>query len=218
MAASRPSFPAPSEPNLRRLGVGSAQSAERPLRAQLVVALVFVLLVVAVPVYFLRRPSPTGSAKDSDGPKVATRGLIRSSVDAGAPTLRVKLGAPQRVKCSAAPNRDGNEGNLCDRLPAFEAALRTAIEKTIDCAPQTGKDGTINFVLTADFTKKRLNVFAGASGQWRGPQAKAAAKCVLRSLPAPDWDTIVHRYRYYALSILASYPAPDPLEGLPNFE
>ena len=45
MASSKPSFPAPSEPNLKRLGVGGG-GPERPLRAQLVVAVVVLTVVV----------------------------------------------------------------------------------------------------------------------------------------------------------------------------
>jgi hypothetical protein len=61
-------------------------------------------------------------------------------------------------------------------------------------------------------------VFPGASGQWKGPQAKAAAKCVENAIGEVQWDAIAHRYRYYMIGILASYPAPDPLQVAPTFE
>jgi hypothetical protein len=216
MASSKPSFPQPSEPNLRRLGVGPG-GAERPLRAQLVVAGVTALLIIAIPLYLLRRPAGDMAKRDAAA-ALASGGLIRSTLDAGPPTQPIRLGAVQRVKCSAAANRDGNEGSLCDRLPMLEEELERAIKSNVDCAPKTGQEGTINYVLTLNFNKKQIHVFPGASGQWKGPQAKAAAKCVKRSLPDVDWDGIPHRYRYYVIAVMATYPAPDPLETLPEFE
>lgn len=216
MASSRPSFPAPSEPNLRRLGVGGSGGGDRPIRAQLVVAAVVLLMLVAIPLYVFK--SPSGEAATTDDSKQAKQQLIKTQLDASAPKPKVELGPVQRVKCSASPAGQGNEGNLCDALPQLEKELARAIIKNVECAPKTGKSGSINFVLTVDFTKQRTNVFPGASGQWKGPQAKAAAKCVKRSFPEVKWDTVPHRYRYYMLAILASYPAPDPLEAFPDFE
>ncbi len=217
MASSKPSFPAPSEPNLKRLGVGGG-GGDRPIRAQLVVISVGLLILLAVPLYVLRKPTIEGGDEPASSGSVAAPALIRTQLDAGAPKTEVKLSTPQRVKCSASAGREGNEGNLCDRLVALEEAFARAIESTTDCAPKTGKEGTINFVLTVNFTAKRLNVFPGASGQWKGPQAKAAAKCVAGAMPEVQWDSLPHRYRYYMIAILARYPAPDPLEVLPEFE
>lgn len=217
MASSRPSFPAPSEPNLRRLGVGGS-GGDRPLKAQLVVASVAILLIVAVPLYFLRKP-PSQPAETAEALSAAKRSrLIRTTVDAGPPETNISIGAVQRIKCSAAANRDGNEGPLCDRLPVLEAKFEQGIRESTDCAPRTGKEGTINYVLTVDFTGKHVNVFPGASGSWKGPQAKAAATCVKRAIGDIPWDTITHRYRYYVLAMLASYPAPDPMQLMPEFE
>lgn len=215
MASTRPSFPAPSEPNLRRLGTRGG--GDRPLRAQLVVAVVGVMLVVAVPLYFLRRPSVSDSAVEAHSASERSR-LIRTAIEAGTPKLEVKLGSVQRLKCSAASNKEGNEGALCDRLPSIEAQLEKAIKETVECAPNTGKGGSINYVLSVDFNQKRLNVFPGASGTWKGPQAKAAAKCVLRALESTPWVDVPHNYRYYMLGLMTNYPAPDPMGMIPEFE
>lgn len=217
MASSKPSFPAPSEPNLRRLGVGGG-SSERPLKAQLIVFSVIGLLVIAIPLYLLRRPATSEPEAGAKSSKVQDPGLIRSKADAGAPKGKVNLGEIQRVECSASPARKGNEGELCDRLPPVEKALQQAILGNVDCAPKTGKSGTINFVLSVDFSSRRLNVFPGASGEWKGPQAKSTTECVERSLPKIAWEDIPHRYRYYVIAVLASYPAPDPLSNFPQFE
>jgi hypothetical protein len=215
MASTRPSFPAPSEPNLRRLGTGSG--GERPLRAQLVVAAVGIMLIVAVPLYFLRRPSPSDSAIEAHSASERSR-LIRTAIEAGAPKQEVKIGVIQRLKCSAAFNKEGNEGTLCDRLTSLETQFEKAVKETAECAPNTGKGGSINYVLSADFNQKRLNLFPGASGSWKGPQAKSAAKCVLRALEATQWAEVPHNYRFYMLGLMANYPAPDPMGMVPEFE
>jgi hypothetical protein len=220
---SRHSFPAPSEPTLRRLGVGGGSGGDRPLRAQVVVALVLALVLVGVPLYLWRRPSrvePPPAPADAGAPLVpapsASEGPA-SSPDAGTVGAeRVRLAAAQRVSCSASPRSRGQEGNLCDALPFFEEAFGKAIRENVDCAPRGAKEGTINFVLRVDFKNHDVGVFAGASGSWKGPQAKRAAACVKRSLPAPQWDKIQHQYRFYMLAILATYPAAGAIQGPPG--
>lgn len=218
--STRPSFPsAPSEPNLRRLGVGGGGS-DRPLRAQLVIAAAFVLILLAVPLYLLRRPSAdidTNSEALASARVRQRMGPIRTRVDAGA-RLAVRLGPVQRVKCSASPRAQGNEGPMCDALPELEENLHKAIKQNVECAPKTGKEGTVNYVLSVDFDKQAVKVFPGASGAWKGPKARRAAQCVARSLPPIAWDTVQHQYRYYMIAIMATYPAPDPLSGFPRFE
>jgi hypothetical protein len=224
----RSSIPSLSgEPRSRRLGVGSSAGIERPLRAQLVVAAVAGVILMAVPLYLMRRPS--GSPAASAEPAV-----VRSApkpiaapvpVDAGLPppraVERVRLAAPQRVKCGSSPVNAKLEGGLCDALPALEKALAAAIKATVDCAPKQKEEGTINFVLGVDFTAKKLHAFPGASGSWKGPLARKASECVNRALPLPDWGAIPHQYRYYWIAILATYPSPSTLAvpaGTPTFE
>jgi hypothetical protein len=212
---NRPSLP--SEPSLRRLGVGGGGGGDRPFRAQLIVALVVGVVLLAVPLYLWRRPSGAenappdagagpdgGGAAGSDAAMAATAAL-----DAGAEPERVKLGSVQRVKCGASA-RGGMEGSLCDRLTFFEEQLARAVRDNVDCAPKTGKEGTINYVLTVDFTGKKVHVFPGASGSWKGPAARKSAACVKRGLSAPDWANIPHQYKHYSLAVLATYPAPLP--------
>lgn len=207
---------------MRRLGVGrGGGGGDRPLRAQLVVALVVVLILIAVPLYLWRRPgaSQTPSADSPDASPDAASvadGAAADGPDSGAGQERVTLSPVQRVRCSASPT--GHRGAVCDPLPFFDQALAKAIRDNVDCAPRTGKTGTINYVLTINFTSRQLHVFPGQSGEWKGPQARRAAACVKKSLKAPDWEAIQHQYRYYQLAILATYPAPTaaPLPGPPG--
>lgn len=112
---------------------------------------------------------------------------------------------------------------MCDSLPAFEEALKQAILSNEGCAPKSKLKGSINYVLTVDFTRKKLHIFPGASGEWRGKQARRATSCVQSALKVPDWN-VPHQYRYYAIAILATYagaqsealPAPSGSPATPS--
>ncbi|HEY3499215.1 MAG TPA: hypothetical protein VGK73_31205 [Polyangiaceae bacterium] len=226
----RPSIPSLSgEPRSRRLGVGPSGGGDRPLRAQLVVAAVVGVILIAVPLYLVRRPSGAQAPQPeaSASVRVTRTPSAPAPVDAGAvaaralPVERVKLGAPQRVKCGASPTNARIEGGLCDALPAVERSLAAAIKAAADCAPKQKEEGSINFVMSLDFTKKSFDVFPGASGSWRGKQARRAAECVNRALAAPDWGATPHQYRYYWIAILATYPLASAVSvppGTPTFE
>lgn len=205
--SSRPSFPSSSgEPSLRRLGV-RAGSGERPVRAQLIVALVVVLALVAVPLYLVRHPGPSKKAvADAGAPSAAPAASTRPPelVDAGKPPERIRLGPVQRVRCGAGP-KGGQEGNLCDQLASLEEALTKTIRESASCAPRLKEAGSINYVLTVDFTRKNLHVFPGASGDHRGPQARKAATCIKRALPKPEWEGIRHQFRHYTLAVMTTY-------------
>jgi hypothetical protein len=176
------------------------------------------LTLLAVPMYLLRRPSGAPSASAPDAGVVAFGGVFREEADASSPVSQVLLGPIQRVKCGASASQIASDGELCDALPPLEEALRASILGAVDCAPRTGKEGSINFVLEVDFENARYNLFPGKSGKWRGPQARRAIQCVLRGFPAVDLAAVGHQHNYYAIAILAVYPAPDPFEILPTFD
>jgi hypothetical protein len=214
----RPPFPsAPSEPSLRRLGVGSSRGGgERPLRAQLVVALVVGFVLLAVPLFLWRRPGgtvpansePTSGRTDAGMPSERDSG-VDAAAAAPAKPERVRLSPLQRVRCSVSSRVRGQQGTLCDALPFFEKALAEAIKKNVDCAPHPDREGTISYALQIDFKRRWFNVFPGASGSWKGPLARRAVDCAERSIPKPEWETITHQYNYYMIAILATF-APTP--------
>jgi hypothetical protein len=213
----RPKFSShPSEPAIRRLGLRSSTHIERPLRLQVGLAFSVALVLLAIPLYLLRRP-----AQPSDAPpmKPPTFGFAPTvPVSAGdASDERLSLAEPVRVRCSSAPSVRGQEGRLCDGLLPIEEGLKKAILETVDCAPRAAVVGTINYVLKVDFSQKTLHVFPGASGDWKGPSARRAAKCVKQALSMPDWDRIEHRFRYYELAVSTTYRPPPPTAA-PLFE
>lgn len=212
--STRPPFPsAPSDPTLRRLGVGPSGGSGRPVRAQLVVIIVLSLTLLAVPLYLMRRPSAKAlTAPESSGLVPAASASASASASAlplpdAAPFTpeKLKLSEIRKVRCGATA-RSATEGETCDSLPAFEKALTEAVKATLECAPRSAQPGTINFVLEVDFTKQKLHIFPGASGQWKGPKARRATKCATNALVAPDFSSVVHQYRYYAIAILVTYP------------
>jgi hypothetical protein len=214
---------------MRRLGVGSTSSADRPLRAQLIVALVVALILIAVPLYLLRRPNgklskvATADAAASIAPSASARPVASGAPlgDAGVVNARLRLGPLQKVRCGASSRASSAESHLCDALPYFEEALKKAITDTEDCAPKLKDTGSINYVLTIDFRSKSLHVFPGASGQWHGRQARRASECVRKKIRAPDWGTLSHQFRFYAIAVLATYLSPAAAgtpEGTPSFE
>ena len=178
------------------------------------------VVLVAVPLYLLRRPSASPLSLLPDPHASGFGGVIRTEMDAGAEATEVVLGHLQRVRCGPSATQISGEGGLCDALPLLEGALRQGIQNNVDCAPRGGKEGSINYVLEVDFTSNRLNVFAGKSGSWRGSRARKAVTCVLRSLPPLPWTDMTHQHQYYAIAILATYPEPaaEPIDGLPAFE
>ena len=179
---------------------------------------VALLVVVAVPLYLLRRPATGSFPAAADTASQPFGGVVRSEADAGVSTDDVLLGPLQRVRCGPSATQQTGEGGLCDALPLLEGALRQSIVSNVDCAPHGNKEGSINYVLEVDFSQNRLNVFAGKSGSWRGARVRRAVTCVQRSLPPLPWTEIAHQHQYYAIAILASYPADEAVEGLPTFD
>jgi hypothetical protein len=217
LARSSHPLPPSSEAGLRRLSRGGA-GGERPLRAQVVLGGMLSVTLLAVPMYLLRRPSGAPSASGPDAGVATFGGVFRDEADASSPAAQVLLGPIQRIKCGTSANQLASDGEFCDALPALDAALRSSILGSVDCAPRTGKEGSINFVLEVDFENGRYNLFPGKSGKWRGPQARRAIQCVLRGFPPVDLATVGHQHNYYAMAIMAVYPAPDPFEILPTFD
>jgi hypothetical protein len=183
-----------------------------------VIAGVLVVILVAVPLYLLRRPRGASSDPPREAASRHFGGVIRAEVDAGARVADVLLGPIQRVKCGPSLAQAHNEGAFCDALPTLETAFRDSIKSSAECAPRTGKEGSINYVLELDFASNRLNVFPGKSGNWKGPRARRAASCVLRAFPPVSWADVNHQHQYYAIAILATYPTADPFDTLPTFE
>lgn len=183
------------------------------------VGLVCVAILIAVPLYLLRKPSFTGNAGAASASASASAGApgVPQAPAPPPPGLaappRLTLGTVQKVRCGASAGAASNDGAPCDSLPAFEDALKQAILGNEGCAPKSKLKGSINYVLTVDFAKKKVHIFPGASGEWRGKQARRATSCVASALKIADWS-VPHQHRFYAIAVLATY-AGAPSDPLP---
>jgi hypothetical protein len=207
---------ASSDPAFRRLGLKSSASIETPIRPQAVVAFAIGAAIVSLVLYLLREPPAESSGPVAPGPGAFVPVVPEPKAELAA-TDRLVLGQPERVRCSSGPTASGQTGRYCDALPYFEKALADAIKTALDCAPRSAPEGTLNFVLKIDFAQSSLHVFPGASGSWKGPQARRTTKCVKQAIVPPEWSKIPHQFRYYEMSILATYKPPSAT-SVPVFE
>src|SRR6187431_2541882 len=127
----RPPFPSspPSQPSpYRYLGRGGS---ERPVRLQIIIALVAGLILVAVPLYLWRRPRaesiPSADAAIADaGASAAVSPIV--AFDAGLPGGHLTLSPPTTIRCQN-NGRGKTPPERCDHINFFEDALTRAIRE-----------------------------------------------------------------------------------------
>jgi hypothetical protein len=208
---NRPPFPSspPSQPSpYRYLGRGGG---ERPLRLQIVIALVAALIVVAVPLYLWRRPQsepiPSADAAISAGMNLFDGGSPIVAFDAGV-TGGVTLSPFTTIRCKN-PGPGKTPPERCDHVTFFEDGLARAIRDNTACAPSANTSFTVSFVMETDFRAKKLTLFAGKSSTLKREKAQKLLQCVKRAMPSPDWGTIPHQYVGYKVNVVATYPPSD---------
>ncbi|PIE05345.1 MAG: hypothetical protein CSA75_05230, partial [Sorangium cellulosum] len=149
----------PSQPSpLRQIGAGGLGAGrDRPIRIQLIIALIVGLVVVAVPLYLWRRPnlsgdsptglsSPSALASASRPPADPTKTLLAAALDGGVQTDNIKLGRVWVDSCQRA-GVGRVPAEQCDRQPFFEEALVKAVLDNVACAPKLSKGGSISYAL-----------------------------------------------------------------------
>jgi hypothetical protein len=199
--SSPPSQPSP----YRYLGRGGG---ERPVKLQIIIALVAGLILVAVPLYLWRRPAP--QPIPSADAAVVDAGAPASTVvafDAGPPG-GMTLSPFTTIRCEN-PGPGKTPPERCDHVTAFEDSLARAVRENASCAPASKTPFTVSFVIESDFRRKKLTLFTGKSTSLKREKAKELLRCVKRAMPAPDWNTIPHQYVKYKVSVAATYPPND---------
>jgi hypothetical protein len=183
------------------------------MRTPMIVMLIAVVVVVALPIYLYRRPKPITPidadagvhAELIEGGSDAGTGQTASAGDAGV-IKRMTLGDPKVIKCI--PKGGGRvTSERCDHLTVLEDALARSIRDNIACAPPSATPYTVSFVLTADFERHRLHLWAGRSGSLKKRNAGDLIRCVEHAIAQPDWNTVAHQYARYEVNVMASYPA-----------
>jgi hypothetical protein len=218
-----PTLPPGSPAPLRHLGTSSGP---RPLRSPAVLGLLALLVLVALPVYLLRRPKPSKPAAVEPAPRADAASAISAPpavalppVPEAAASKRIALADPKTARCI--PKGGGRvTTERCDRLPPFEDALVRAIRDNVACAPPSVNPYTVSFVLSVDFDKKSMHLWAGRSGSIKKRLTGDLIRCVEHALVPPDWGTVAHQHQKYDVNIIAAYPgsAPSlpPLGGAPG--
>jgi hypothetical protein len=211
MASRPPLLGPPSQPSpYRYLGRGAG---ERPVRLQIVIALVAGLILVAVPLYLWRRPRPESipsadaAVADAGAPDAASSAALAAPAPAPPPSA-VQLSAFTTLKCEN-PGPGKTPPERCDHVPFFEDGLARAIRDNAACAPASSTPVKVSFVMEMDFRRKRTNLFIGKSSTIKKEKGKELLRCVTRGMPTPDWGTIVHQYARYKVNVTATYPPRD---------
>ncbi len=211
-----PSLPQ-STPTLTE-AVPAVRATEQPSRILLALALVAGLALIALPLVLWIGPPPStrtahasasASASAASTSSAATmkdpNSLVAEASTTGVDTENVKLGKVWISKCEK-PGPDRTPPEQCDRQPWFEKALVRAILENTACAPERAGGGTVSVAMKVDFRRRQVKVFAGKSGSIRGRSAKSLIKCVKRSVPKPDWESLDHKHTKYIIAVMATYP------------
>ena len=209
----------PSHPGAVPAGGGGPSGTEPPSRIHLAIALVAGLALIAVPLALWLGPprapahaEPVASASAVVTPSAfiaavdPTEVLVGDALDDGVETKNVKLGKVWIDKCEK-PGPGRTPPEQCDRQPWFEEALVRAILENTACAPERTGEGTVSVAMKVDHRRRQVKVFAGKSGSIKGRASKGLIKCVRRSIPKPDWDSLKHEHTNYIIAVMATYPA-----------
>lgn len=187
---------------------------EPPSRIHLAIALVAGLTLIAFPLFLWVGPSMDSSeapdthasaetlAPASSNPEPAEE-LEETSLESKSD--QVTLGKVWIDKCEK-PGPGKTPPEQCDRQPWFEQALVRAILENTACAPERTSGGTVSVVMRVDHRRRKVDVFAGKSGSIRGRSAAGLMKCIERSVPEPNWDSLEHEHTKYIIAVLATYP------------
>jgi len=188
----------------------------------MIYGLVALLVLVALPLYLIRKPKPIGTiplvdagARAEVGDASAAKEAVEPKAavpDAGA-AKKIVLGEPRAVRCST---KTGARlmAERCDHLVALEDALTRSIRENLACAPPSVGPYTVSFVLTVDFERKKVHLWSGRSGTLKKRSSADLIRCVEHAIAPPDFATLAHQYAKYDINVMASYPA-TVTSGLP---
>jgi hypothetical protein len=213
----------PSEPQAAsyRTAADAQAAADRPVRIQLIVALLVGLVLVATGLYLWRRPraevdpSLAASVDPSDAGSFAVASdaapmTFASSVDAS-PSSGVTLSDVRMLSCHDKGSKK-TAPDQCDRLSSIEQGLARAIEQASSCVPVTAGGGTIEYVLDVSFGRKRhpmtVSLPKGARSMKNVKVLAACKKAVSGAVNAMALDGVNHAHARYKMSVTATYPGP----------
>ena len=212
-----PSHP-PSEPHsalARASGILDAE--DRPVRVQLVGALLLGLVLVASGLYLWRRPhSSDATASDpasgSAAPSLAALGgdagfgaIVGPGVDAGS-SGPVSLSDARILACQDHGSKT-TAPDACDHLTPIEQALSSAINQASSCVPGAVGGGTIEYVADVSFARHKVNVTLPRAGRSVHDRKalRACSSAVRGALQGVALDGVDHQHARYKIAVTATY-------------
>jgi hypothetical protein len=178
---------------------------------QTVVALVFGILLFAVPLYLWRRPRPAPLPRlDTPAPDAsASAAPVAASAPSASPAAPVvRLSDPRILECHDKGSKR-TPPEQCDHIPGFEKALGDAIEASHECVPADAGTGSIEYVADLSFNRHRSPVIVLLPKDGRSFQsAKIARDCgagVRSRLAGFPVASLTHAHSRYKISVVASY-------------
>lgn len=202
-SASRASVP-PSEPRPSRASFGTLDlQVERPARAQLIVALLLALVLVAIPLYLWRRPR-------SEAIAVADRAAGASSGAQGStspPEEPFVVGEPKTLSCHD-PGPKKTPPDQCDRLSEVEKALAAAVQENAACVPRDAGGGTVTYLAEISFKKKGIALSTPKEPRtFKNDRVVATCRAAIKAkLERFGLDGVKHEHARYRLQVVATYP------------
>lgn len=183
---------------------------DRPVRTQLVGALLLGLLLVATGLYLWRRPprndvGSTVADSSSSSAIVEDDAAARAAVVDAAPSL-ITVSEVRVVGChDRGPKVTPPEG--CDHLLPIEQALSHAVEQSLPCVPSTESGGTIEYLADVSFSRHKLRIILPRSGRSLQDRkvVTACATSVRDAMHAVSLDGMDHQHARYQLAITATY-------------
>ncbi len=173
------------------------------------------ILLIAVPLYFWRRPRAVVEGQetkdaapevDAAAPPAAAPEAPDAAADAGPPGASV---GPARILECHDSGAKRTAPVDCDHLPPLEAAIGNAILATASCVPKSSGGGTVEYVIDVSFARKRTPFYVTAPREGRTlKNAHVAAACavaVKRALSSAPLD-LPHQHGRYKLAVSATYP------------
>jgi hypothetical protein len=208
-----PSHP-PSDPHPALVRPGGVFAVEdRPVRLQLVGALLLGLVLVASGLYVWRRPrsadspsselSPAASAASQDTAVSAAASV--SGGDAGAEGAAPALSAARVLGCHDRGSRK-TPPDQCDHLATVEQALSSAIEQAASCVP-TASGGTIEYVADVSFLRHKVTVSLPRAGRSvrDGKVLRACSTAVRGAMQGVALSSVDHAHARYKIAVTATY-------------
>ncbi len=192
-----------------------AASVDRVGRIQLIIVGLLTLGLVAIPLYLWRRPRSSDEADQAPVRALAESAAAAADAgaaaaggekdDAGAAGLSLSgmtiLACHDRGSRKTAPSE-------CDRLPAVESALASAIVKRSDCVPPSAGSGTVQYVADVSFARSRNKIAITTPRDGRTlKSAKLATACavaVKHELAGLALD-MPHEHQRYKIAVTANY-------------